>query len=208
MSATFNPYGFSHVAKIGGKPRSQTLQFPLAPAYNVSLAAGDVVSFSLPAGGGYIVQATVPTAAPTAAQQPILGIFVSVQYTDPTGTNQLTTLWTANTPVAPGTVPLATVDVDPGVIYQAQINSNLGAGLTSVQSLIGVNVSFAATAPNANTKTSTMALAAGNNNVWQPFKIIGLAEIPNNAWNDAYPEVLVVMNNTALKQGTLGNTNP
>lgn len=210
MSATFNPYGFSHVERIGGKPRSQTLQFPLTASlggagYATSLAAGDPVAFSASGAGGYVIQAIPGTNV--AAANSLIGTFVSVNYTNPQGTIVQTTLWTANTPIAPGTLPTAIVNMDPNVIYQVQCNAPIAAVTNAVQTGIGLNFNFAVGAPNINTKTSTFVLdtnAGGGPEVWRNCKIIGLAQIPNNAWTDAFPDVLVVFNNTAFKQGTTG----
>lgn len=202
MSTTQNPYGFSHIARIGGKPRAQTLRFNLAAAYNQSIAAGDPVSFT---NGNTLV--TIPTIPGDATTQATLGVFNSVEYIDVLGNKQMTTLWVANTPVAAGTLPVIIVDVDYNSIYQVQCNGVI-AGASATVPGTGRNYNYVLGAPNAVTKTSTAALnttGGGGPEVWRNCTIVGLAGITNNSWADAFPDVLVVFNNHKFKQGTLGS---
>ena len=200
MSQIANPYGFSHIEKIGGKPRSHTFQFTLPANYGTSIASGDPVS--LQGGGGLVIG--VP--ATDANTLPALGTAVSFQYQDITGKEIESLLWVANTPCYPGTAPVVLVDIDPGSIYQVQCNAAI-AGATAITPPIGKNYNFGIGAPNTTTTSSTSYLntaTGGGNDVWRNCKIVGLADIPNNAWADPYPDVLVIYNSSVLKPGTLG----
>lgn len=48
------------------------------------------------------------------------------------------------------------------------------------------------------------AINASTDGLYAPFKIIGLAPIPNNNWGDDFVDVYVVINNHYLKLGTDG----
>lgn len=221
MSAIFNPYGFSHQQKIGGKPRHYTFQFPLpvttaGVGYANNIAAGDPVSWD-PIGGGFETFVGIPTIPVGATTRATLGTFLSVSYTDVFGASQLNTIWVANTPVLPGTIPMVTVDCDPNVVWQTMCNGT-PVGLNAVTGASGrsYNYTFAGltggtgsnnpNTPNLNTKTSTACLdivSGAKPAAWSNCIILGLAEIPNNNWTDPYPEVLVIYNNHQFKPGQI-----
>lgn len=223
MSVSFNPYGFSHVERVGGKPRAHTFQFPLAVPYATTIAAGDVAVLSnlgTTGGNGGVVSAAdqvINPAGPVVATGvggtvPPCGVFVAFSYIAPNGQSVLTPIWTASTPVFPGTCPTATVDIDPNAIFQVQCDGTFAFTNPGLQTAIGRNYTFNPGTPNTNTQTSTASLAiatsagsaSGTVNAWYPFKIIGLAEIPNNNWTDAFPQVLVIPNFHFLRSGTQG----
>ena len=97
--------------------------------------------------------------------------------------------------------------MDPNSVFQVQCNSNFG-GIAANQTRVGYNYQFQLGTANTYTQSSTATLdvlgTATTTNVYDSYKIVGLALIPNNLWTDAYPEVLVVPNNHFLRQGTLG----
>lgn len=209
MVQTFNPFGFSFASYKGGKYRAASSQYPIqsGAAFTfggnpTGLASGDLVGInSNGANPGYIGPANT-NGTSTAATALVLGVFVNVQYTDPSGTFQELPIWARGQTTFGGFDGAVTVDDVPLSVYNVQANQPL------MSTYIGRNYSFSmqSTGDNTNLQQSTMFLDVSSyeQNALASLKIVGLAPIPNNNWTDPYPIVQVIINNHMYKPGTSG----
>jgi hypothetical protein len=113
--------------------------------------------------------------------------------------------------LAEGTKPLAYVIVDPNVVFNVVTGGpNIPNGITQIQNyqvagftMNGVN-SFGISKAYLSSTGQRNATPPNNSTVYAPFQIVGLADLPNNAWGQPYNNVLVIMNGTLTKAGTVG----
>lgn len=182
MVSTSTPFGLRAVGFTGGRPETlATVLYPIQSAYATSIYLGDPVGLS----AGYIIKNVYNWTASAS-----IGQFAGVKYTNPT-TKQPTwsNYWPASTTASDA---LAFVYVDPFQIYEVQ-----GNAATTAASL-NLNVSWANTLTTGNTTSglSTGQVDSGNaatTNSLQ-YRIVGLSDIPNNAWTDTYPIIRVIHN--------------
>lgn len=87
--------------------------------------------------------------------------------------------------------PMALVVDDPNAVFMIQADDTL------TQAAIGANAAIVQTAGTSAIGKSRNALSASSVNTTNtlPLRIVGLAELPDNAWGDAFPIVLVKFNN-------------
>lgn len=189
MSSTASPYGMIPVLNQGAAYNTQGFDtVPILDGYTTSIFAGDVVKLAS--------DGTVQKDTGTSTLTP-LGVFMGCEYIDPSlGYLFETNWWPASTTTGYTTwpaVPKARVLTFPWGVFQIQANgpvamSDVGANAAIVQTAGSGTSSFGRSrnALNASSINTTNTL---------PLRIIGLVDKPDNAWGDAYTDVLVVFNN-------------
>lgn len=186
MSTVLAPFGFRPVKPANGDipGRLTVRKAGIASAYATAIAKGDPIKF-----------ATDGTIQRAAAGDAIDGIFEKVDYT-PTGAGEMrrtSSHWVASQAASDiiAWFHLATLET----VYAVQANGTLA------QTSIGANADLSAGTTNPSSGWSRSSLdaatltAAGAS---AQFKIFDLYESPDNAWGDAYPIVLVRINEFAL----------
>lgn len=129
---------------------------------------------------------------------PILGAVIGVQYVDGTSKRPVIDQYLPADTSSAGTIdgdnrPWVYVCDNPETIFQIQADASVSAGD------VGLNFNVTATAADAIDtvyKVSRHALDASTRTsaITGALKIVGLAKIPDNAWSDPYPVVLVRIN--------------
>lgn len=171
---------------------STATPFGLVPAYSPSGILRPTI-YSITSGYATTIYQNQPikivpsstgegTIAAAAVNDRFIGTFQGVQWVDSDGVLRFSNKWTASTA---GTQILATVTLDPTIVYNIQANATLTVAD------IGKQYDFSAAAGNAFTGLSAQSLdvASVANNA--AFRIIGLTPGPDNNWGDAYPIVQV-----------------
>lgn len=109
-----------------------------------------------------------------------------------------------NTPQyrAASTKRYAMVADSPDLIFEVMD----GATVPTTSTLIGMNTGFMATAGSTTTGASgmTTGTTAATTTVTLPLKIVGIVKSPDNEVGAAYQRLLVMINQHALGQGTVG----
>ncbi len=112
-----------------------------------------------------------------------IGTFQGVQYTDGNGNRLYGNQWIAATT---GTNILATVSLDPAIVYDIQANATMAVGT------IGSQYDFTTiTAGSTTTGLSALMLDVASVATNASLQVIGLTPGPDNDWGDAFPIVQV-----------------
>lgn len=172
MSSTAAPFGLRPVFKSGGTPASEALQSTILTAYAVNIYQGAPVKIG--------ANGTLELAA---AGDSAIGIFQGVEYTPATGRRVVDNKWIASTSA---TDIVAYYTADPYLTYEIQANATLT--IANVGEQMDWTV---ATAGNATTGLSSVALDVASTAANAGLRIVGLIPGPDNAWGDAFPIVLV-----------------
>ena len=201
------PLGFEPVGTIIGAPwngatRSFTINSTIP--YATAIFSGDPIAMKN--------DGTIILAAAGSTTNPMFGVFQGCQYTLSTGVLVKSNFWPgAGVTLAPNTVIEAYCTVDPNILYSIQTNSAAGAVLANNFQ----NANFAAGTGNTLNGQSTFSLDLGSVATTPTLncKILQSATTPNvsswvpvNTWGVGYNNVIVMVNNHALKAGTAGPT--
>jgi len=146
------PYGLKPVNLIGGQVfAGSTRMFPIASGYNASLFYGDVVQ--LTSDGTLVVNGTTSGTSATAG---IVGVFLGVQYTNPSTKQPINAqYWPASTVASDA---IAYVCDDPDAIFQA-VACNTGTTIANVgQWAVGKNAGLLQNTGSTNTGDSAVAV--------------------------------------------------
>lgn len=187
MPLSFAPFGALPVQAFG--THGNGLRQYAAPngANCPDLARGTPVGLNL----GVVVSTSGGTG-------PILGVAMGFAWVDPTTKQpQMASYLPADTSSA-GFIdgdnrPQVYVADNPDIIFVIQADASVSAGD------VGLNFNVTATAADANDSrfgVSRFALDASTRTSANTgaFKLLGLARVPDNAWSDPFPLVLVRMN--------------
>ena len=192
MSTVSAPYGFQPLYKIGGAvpPSPRAFKGAISSAYATTIGKGCPVYFAT---DGTI--ALLAAGGATGCD----GIFSHCEYTNAAGERKVSDYWPAST-TATNTV--AWIYTDPSIVYKVQSAGSLA--LTSFGAC-GDHIAGTVntrTGRSADTLVATASLAAADASAM--FKIVGLHDIPGNAWGDTYTEVQVIINErgNAFMSGT------
>lgn len=182
MSSAAAPYGLLPVQNYGAAYNSQGFDtYTIVDAYATSIFYGDVVKI---ASSGTIQKDTGTTTLTP------LGVFLGCRYIQPaTGYVLDSQYWPASTTTS-NTV-YAKVATWPLAVFRIQANGSVPL------SAVGQNAAIVQTAGstligNSNNALNASSIATTNT---LPLRIIGLTPIPNNAFGDAFTDVLVTFNN-------------
>lgn len=183
MPAASTPYGFRPIRSLGGRPYAtgDGASFRIPSGYGSNLFYGMPVALS----GGNIVPATAGLAN-------YLGIFVGVEYEDPTFGTIQRNYWPASTPVKDSKAAIAYVCTDPDAILQAQCSVAAYDALADVGLRIDMNLP---SAPN-NGSTATGLSKAGitaTDAVDGEFLLLGIINAPDNINASGFVDVFGVV---------------
>lgn len=172
MSSVAAPFGLRPVRKAGGTPASEASSSTILSTYAANIYQGAPVKIGT---NGTIELAAVNDRA--------VGIFQGVEYTPSTGRRVVDNKWISGT-VATDIVAYYTED--PYLTYEIQANA------TATIDIVGQQMDWTvATAGNATTGLSSIALDIASTAANAGLRVIGLIPGPDNAWGDAFPVVLV-----------------
>ena len=190
MTDTAYPFGMVPVENLAAGYNTEGYEtFNLVDGYTTAIYFGDVVKMSTDG----VIQKDTGTTTLTP-----YGVAVGFSYVDPSlGYWNNQQYWPASTTTGYSTGPLRpsikVVD-NPNAVFMIQ------ADATVAQTALGANAAIVQTAGTSVFGKSLNALSASSVNTTDtlPLRIVGIAEIPNNAWGDTYPILLVKFNNHQL----------
>jgi hypothetical protein len=190
MAATAYPFGMVPVKTLAAGYNTQGFDsFDILDGYTTGIFFGDVVKLATTG----VIQKDTGTATLTP-----MGVFVGCSYVDPSmGFFLNNQFWPASTTTgvtAGQGRPQGLVVDDPNATFMIQADGSIP--LTAM----GANAAIVQTAGNTAFGKSRNALdnTSINTTSTLPLRIVGLAEIPGNAWGDAFTIVLVKFNNHQL----------
>lgn len=190
MSSTAYPFGMVPVENLGASYNTQGFEtYGITDGYTTSIFYGDVVALST---NGVLVKDTGTT---TMTPQ---GVFLGCSYVSP-GTNYFLTAqcWPASTTTTittgPGR-PLGKVSNNPDGVFMIQADGSVAETANGANAAI---VQTAGTLPIGKSRNALQASSV-NTTAALPLRIVGLAELPDNNWGDAFTIVLVKFNNHQL----------
>lgn len=195
MTATAYPFGMIPVLNQSAGYNTQGFEsFDILDGYTTSIYFGDVVKMATTG----VIQKDTGTTTLTP-----YGVFLGCSYVSPpTGFWLNSQYWPASTTTSVTTGqgrPLALVASDWGQgVYMIQGDGPIP------QTALGANGDIIQTAGTATFGKSRNALSSVtlDTSSTRPLRVVGLADIPGNAWNDAFTIVLVKFNGTQLTNTT------
>lgn len=179
MASSAYPYGMVPVENLAAGYNTQGFEtLTIADGYATKIYFGDVVKL--------ISDGTVAKDTGTTSLTPV-GVFVGCRYINSIGYAVDSQYWPA---ITTGYTVYAKIVTNPFAVFQIQANgsvasTDLGSNAAIVQTAGTTTFGKSKNALNASTIATTNTL---------PLRIVGLAELPNNAWGDAYTDVLVKWN--------------
>jgi len=190
MTATAYPFGMVPVQQLAaGYSTGGFETFNILDGYTTAIYFGDVVKM---ASTGVIEKDTGTTTLTP------YGVAVGFSYIDPAyGFWNNQQYWPASTTTGYSTGPfrpsVKVVD-DPNAVFMIQADGSIP------QTALGANGDIVQTAGTSVFGKSRNALSsvALDTTSTRPLRVVGLADIPGNAWGDAYTIVLVKFNNHQL----------
>lgn len=118
-----------------------------------------------------------------AAASRAVGVFQGVEYTNAQGRRTVSNWWAANTV---GTQIVVYYTQDPWIVYEIQADGSVA------RTSLGAMGDWTALSGNTGTGLSTVMLATATLlDTVQGLQIVGIVDGPDNAWGDAYTQVLV-----------------
>lgn len=177
MASISSPFGLRPAYHRGGgtiRPKER----PIAASYATALYAGAPVTIN--------TSGNVELAG-SGNDDFIAGVFMGVEYTEPTGHRKVTNVW-------PGAVSGATdirayIVEDPEVVFEVQANGSVAATAVGEQAQV-VNPGTGSTV----TGLSTSGLAASTlGTTARQLQVVDIAPGPGNAAGDAFTNVHVII---------------
>lgn len=191
MSATSAPFGFRPSFHNSGQIRPKA--YTIASTYAANIFNGDPVK--LVDAGTIQLGTSDGTRTGTVDGISLLGIFAGCEYSDATGKPTVSNFWPTGTTATNIT---AYVYDDPETLFDVEY-PNPSAG-TTVQTAVGEECDWTATAPGGSTATG---LSATYLTVIQAtsgqFQITGFHSFPNDSLTDAYVTATVRINEHQYK---------
>lgn len=193
MSSTSAPFGFRPSFHNSGQMRAKA--YTIASTYAANIFSGDPVKL-VDAG---VIQLGTSDGSRTGTVDGIslLGIFAGCEYTDATGKPTVSNFWPTGTTATNIT---AWVYDDPEMLFDVEYANPGTAGTTTVQTAVGEECDWTATAPGGSTSTG---LSATSLTVIQAtsgqFQITGFHAFPNDSLTDAYVTATVRINEHQYK---------
>jgi hypothetical protein len=173
MSASSAPFGFRPAYFPTGLDRAK--KYAVASAYNTAMYKGQPVILNT---NGTV---TVGTAAAD-----LLGIAAGFEYIDTQGKPWVSTFWPASQAALSGTVPIAWVYDDPGIVYEVQSDGSIA------QTAVGDQADVSNVGNNSNgLSTCTLSATLAGAGVQAQFRIVGFNQNVDNAPGDAFTIVQV-----------------
>jgi len=184
MSASSYPYGMVPVENLAAGYNTQGFEtLNIADGDTTAIYFGDAVKLTT---DGVVTKDTSGNNTSDVAMTPI-GIFVGCRYINSIGYVVDSQYWPG---ITTGYTVYAKVVTDPNAVFQIQGNDAVP------QTALGANAALYQTNGSATFGKSKNALDVSSISTAStlPLRIVGLVESPNNAWGDAYTDVLVKWN--------------
>ena len=197
MSTTSAPRGLKPINLLGGLPfAGSTMEISIASGYATAFFNGDIVGYADTTGSD--TAGTLVREAAASEVNPI-GVFLGCSYTDP-NTGQPTHKQYYPGGIAASDIK-AVVTVNPTTLYEVQANGQLA------QAKLGQTIDMAQTA-SGNTATGNSGLQANASTAavtGKCWRIVGFVDRPGSVVNDAYTDIIVMINQTehALVAGAI-----
>lgn len=182
MASSLKPGGFISVNSQFGHSTGMLKTFPIANGYATNIFKGDLVKLGT---DGTIQKVTVSTDYP-------IGVFAGL-YPERQGRNP-SAYWVASTSVTSGgttTMINCMVVTDPGAVFEVQADGSVSVG--------DVGTNFDVTVGTGNTAygiSTSRVHASSRSDAAGVVKMLGFSTRADNTPLDAYPYVLVKVNNT------------
>lgn len=189
MAATASPNGLRPINLIGGNPfAGSTRSIKIASGYATDIFYGDIVAIDATTGTLVKVTATGADGTTNALPAGVVGVFLGVEFTEPTLKYLLhDQKWKAGT-VAPDAK--AYVCDDPNALFTIQANGAVP------QTALGANISLIQTAGSLVTGNSKVAAnsAGVGAETFRPLRIVGFVESTSSRVGDAFTDIIVKFN--------------
>lgn len=192
MSATSAPFGLRPVNMVGGSPMSGAGRWLPMTADTGAIYKGALAALN--AGTvGYV------SGSPTSSvgdNSPI-GVVMGVRYKDPTlKQTQFGQYLPANAITAGYTEVWVNVADDPNLVFEIQATGQLGTTQALAWAKVGLNAQVSGFSGSATTTVANTALVYTSpaTNAAYALRIVGFVEDAQNSATDAYPVVLVKIN--------------
>ena len=193
MSSTSAPFGFRPSFHNSGQIRPKA--YTIASTYAANIFSGDPVK--LVDAGTIQLGTSDGTRTGTVDGVSLLGIFAGVEYKDALGKPTISPFWPSG---VSATDVVAYVFDDPETLFDVEYANPGTPGTTSVQTAVGEQCDWTATAPGGSTSTG---LSATSLTVIQAtagqFQITGFHNFPNDSLTDAYVTATVRINEHQFK---------
>lgn len=207
----FFPQGFVPLKyRDGSAYVGATVSMPIDPS-SPPIGMNDPVLIS--SAGKVIGLAANASLAATATATTLVGIFRGCNYQTPSAAQGAIYPYTNSQSwpgsavnIATGTTPQALVIVDTEVIFNVTTGGSITTGITEAQNYRVAGFTMG-TVNAFGQSTSYLSSAPGSGSgatVFAPFQIVGLVDLPNNAWGQPSNNVQVILNGTLTKAGTIG----
>ena len=180
MSSTSAPFGFRPSFHNSGQMRPKA--YTIASTYAANIFMGDPVK--LVDAGTIQLGTSDGSRTGTVDGVLLLGIFAGVEYTDALGKPTVSNFWPTGTAA---TNIVAYVFDDPETLFDVQYANPGTPGTDTVQTAVGEECDWTATAPGGSTSTGlsstslTVIMATSGQ-----FQITGFHMFPNDSLTDAY----------------------
>lgn len=179
MTAVNAPFGLRAVRRgMGGSATGQEV-YTIASSYGTAIFNSDPIILNT---DGTIIVGVAAT--------PLFGVMYGCEYTTSDGYYRVRPNWIASTALLAGTTCLTYVTRDPFTEYFIQCGAPVPLADTGDESDVVMGAGVALSGLSTSSLNSTRA---GTGSVKQ-LRIVGLADLPNNAWGDAFTIVRVVIN--------------
>lgn len=188
MSSTSAPFGFRPSFHNSGQMRPKA--YTIASTYAANIFMGDPVK--LVDAGTIQLGTSDGSRTGTVDGVLLLGIFAGVEYTDALGKPTVSNFWPTGTTA---TNIVAYVFDDPETLFDVQYANPGTPGTDTVQTAVGEECDWTATAPGGSTSTGlsstslTVIMATSGQ-----FQITGFHMFPNDSLTDAYVTATVRIN--------------
>ncbi len=193
MSSTSAPFGFRPSFHNSGQMRPKA--YTIASTYAANIFMGDPVK--LVDAGTIQLGTSDGSRTGTVDGVLLLGIFAGVEYTDALGKPTVSNFWPTGTTA---TNIVAYVFDDPETLFDVQYANPGTPGTDTVQTAVGEECDWTATAPGGSTSTGlsstslTVIMATSGQ-----FQITGFHMFPNDSLTDAYVTATVRINEHQYK---------
>ena len=193
MSSTSAPFGFRPSFHNSGQMRPKA--YTIASTYAANIFMGDPVK--LVDAGTIQLGTSDGSRTGTVDGVLLLGIFAGVEYTDALGKPTVSNFWPTGTAA---TNIVAYVFDDPETLFDVQYANPGTPGTDTVQTAVGEECDWTATAPGGSTSTGlsstslTVIMATSGQ-----FQITGFHMFPNDSLTDAYVTATVRINEHQYK---------
>jgi hypothetical protein len=180
MSSSLAPFGLKPIFHPSGQIRANERKSGIASGYATAIYKGSPVALNT--SGVYII---------AAGGSSFVGAFAGCAYTTSSGQRVVSSQWTASATYASDMVAYAYED--PDIVYAIQADGAVP------QTGVGAHMDFSGDSGYAigdGNTTTGLSTAAGESTLIAAasqgmLRVLGLHEVPGNAWNDTYTQVQV-----------------